>query len=337
MAILANELRLRRGTEEQHKTFIGSLGEVTVVTTEDSSKDSPGKYILSVHDGKTAGGHYLAGKNYVDSELINIRTRFNQIDNRLKDEYLSKQDAENTYMRIDASFNENNLPSGLKEYFSKLSSDIAYFKDFEEQLKQHESKIDSGATHIGYAASEEFFDLRDESTLNPDLENGYPTPTIIDVQAAIDAIASWYKVLATRIDDGVLDEKINNAINKLIDGAPEALDTLKELAELLGDNKDFTGTIIGRLDLMQRGTVKLNSKNGIKVDFVGKLGKFIGKNYSVSVTPVFKGFNEDGSIINEGTIGEIWIQKNKDSFVIYNTGPAVDIEADFIIIGEVGE
>ncbi|OGS36096.1 MAG: hypothetical protein A2293_09360 [Elusimicrobia bacterium RIFOXYB2_FULL_49_7] len=45
---MAKQVLRRRGTTEQHATFIGGVGEITVDTT---------KYTLVVHDGITAGGH----------------------------------------------------------------------------------------------------------------------------------------------------------------------------------------------------------------------------------------------------------------------------------------
>lgn len=47
---MAARVRLRRGTSEQHATFIGAGAEITVDTTNNS---------IRVHDGTTAGGHEL--------------------------------------------------------------------------------------------------------------------------------------------------------------------------------------------------------------------------------------------------------------------------------------
>ena len=42
--------------------------------------------------------------------------------------------------------------------------------------------------------------------------------------------------------------QIDNAINQLLDGAPQALDTLKELADALGNNPDFLTELNNRID-----------------------------------------------------------------------------------------
>ena len=48
---MALQLQLRRGTADEHSTFTGANGEVTVDTTNKT---------LRVHDGTTAGGTQLA-------------------------------------------------------------------------------------------------------------------------------------------------------------------------------------------------------------------------------------------------------------------------------------
>lgn len=346
MAVLSNELRLRRGTEEQHKKFIGSLGEVTVVTTENDSVGSPSRYILSVHDGETPGGHFLASMRYVDGELYEVRDKLYQIDNRLKEEFLTREEANSMYMSADKVFTEEDIPQEFKERIELLDTNIEYFKNFEKRLKSYNRDTPSGATQVGYTASAEFFDLRDEHITEPEIdENGNIVPTIVDVQKAIDALASWNKNLARRIDDGVIDQKINEALNKLIDGAPEAMDTLKELAELLGNADEFTGSIMNKLNLIQRGTATLNSREGTRIKFEGKLKHFVGKDYTVTVTPVSICNGTPYTVEDEGYVGEIWVKKGVNSFTIYNSAPSsylledgtekkVNIKVDYIIIGD---
>ena len=48
---MAKQLQLRRGTDAEHSTFTGAVGEVTVDTTNKT---------LRVHDGSTVGGIRLA-------------------------------------------------------------------------------------------------------------------------------------------------------------------------------------------------------------------------------------------------------------------------------------
>ena len=59
---MAVEVKLRRGTANQHATFTGAIGEVTVDITNDT---------LRVHDGVLAGGHRLAKHSDISSAGAN--------------------------------------------------------------------------------------------------------------------------------------------------------------------------------------------------------------------------------------------------------------------------
>ncbi len=48
---MSRQIQLRRGTADDHETFTGAIGEVTVDTTNNT---------LRVHDGETVGGTALA-------------------------------------------------------------------------------------------------------------------------------------------------------------------------------------------------------------------------------------------------------------------------------------
>ena len=66
------------------------------------------------------------------------------------------------------------------------------------------------------------------------------------------------KVSELQNDSGFVTEAdVNQAINDLIGAAPEALDTLKELADALGDDPDFAGTITRKITAL---TEQLNAE-----------------------------------------------------------------------------
>ncbi len=73
--------------------------------------------------------------------------------------------------------------------------------------------------------------------------------------------------LVTRVselqnDSGFVTEAdVNQAINDLIGAAPEALDTLKELADALGDDPDFAGTITRKITAL---TEQLNAEKAAR-------------------------------------------------------------------------
>lgn len=64
---MATQLQMRRGTQNEHNSFTGAVGEVTINTTEDS---------LRIHDGSKVGGHSITlqsiarSLNVQDSEVI---------------------------------------------------------------------------------------------------------------------------------------------------------------------------------------------------------------------------------------------------------------------------
>ena len=60
---MAVEVKLRRGTANQHATFTGAIGEVTVDITNDT---------LRVHDGVLAGGHRLAKFSEISAQSANL-------------------------------------------------------------------------------------------------------------------------------------------------------------------------------------------------------------------------------------------------------------------------
>lgn len=70
------------------------------------------------------------------------------------------------------------------------------------------------------------------------------------------------KVSELQNDSGFVTEAdVNQAINDLVGAAPEALDTLKELADALGDDPDFAGTITRKITAL---TEQLNAEKAAR-------------------------------------------------------------------------
>lgn len=103
---MAKQTQFRRGTFDEHKSFTGAMGEVTVVTDKGS---------LRVHDGDLEGGRGVlmdlkfAARdrgnfstiigNYTDGVINTIsKVMFSHI---LSDWYFRNQDSENTYLTRD--------------------------------------------------------------------------------------------------------------------------------------------------------------------------------------------------------------------------------------------
>lgn len=74
-------------------------------------------------------------------------------------------------------------------------------------------------------------------------ENGLEVKTDVDVLTDASAVTMDGKDLKSGIGD-----MIDGRIEELIDGAPEELDTLKEIAEELTENKSGVTTILNKLD-----------------------------------------------------------------------------------------
>ena len=80
-------------------------------------------------------------------------------------------------------------------------------------------------------------------------ENGFIRGDLMDANAIQEQIVT--EIAAREHGDEELteyiDEKVQQAVDDLVDGAPEVLDTLKELSEALGDDANFATTITEKI------------------------------------------------------------------------------------------
>ena len=82
------------------------------------------------------------------------------------------------------------------------------------------------------------------------------------------------------------DTEVNKAVTNLIDGAPEALDTLNELAKALGDDENFAATMATELGKKVTGPASaVDSRVAIFDGTTGKLVKDSGLTIETSVPP----------------------------------------------------
>ncbi len=58
---MARQIQIRRGTADEHETFIGVVGEITMDTTNNT---------LRVHDGATPGGFALAKQTDISNDNV---------------------------------------------------------------------------------------------------------------------------------------------------------------------------------------------------------------------------------------------------------------------------
>lgn len=105
------DIKRRRGTTEEHKQFVGSLGEITVDTDKDT---------LVVHDGKTPGGNPLATHqemmNFIGNDYF---IQYNDLSAEVK-ELLDK------YIELDTDY--------INDNFRNIHDKIL-FSDLEEEVK----------------------------------------------------------------------------------------------------------------------------------------------------------------------------------------------------------
>ena len=69
----------------------------------------------------------------------------------------------------------------------------------------------------------------------------------------------------SRIDDLSGNVALNiSALSELLHGAPQSLDTLKEIADVLGDPNNIGGTVITKLSLLDNSVANIDSLNVIQ-------------------------------------------------------------------------
>ena len=211
---MATILQLRRGTTTQHSSFAGAIGEVTVDTT---------KKTIVVHDGTTNGGSALATEAYVTSQL-------SAADNT--DEIT--EGSTNLYFTTARARSAISAGTGISITDGAISTTITQYTD--TNARAAISITDAGGdgslaynngtgviTYTGPSAS----DVRAHFSAGTGI-------TLTNGSIAIDS------TVATKT---YADSAATTAVAAVIDAAPEALNTLNELAAALGDDANFATTI----------------------------------------------------------------------------------------------
>ena len=123
---------------------------------------------------------------------------------------------------------------------------------------------------------------------------------VSDLQATTSAAAESFLYLADTSNGGVeFDSKkitvanflgayateafVNSAISDLINGAPEALDTLKEISDAIGDSGDIVGNLIGMIEANESHVDNMATLTGVLKD-AADLGSFTGSTIADSAT-----------------------------------------------------
>jgi len=211
---MATILQLRRGTTTQHSSFAGAIGEVTVDTT---------KKTIVVHDGVTSGGSALATEDYVTSQL-------SAADNT--DEIT--EGSTNLYFTTARARSAISAGTGISITDGVISSTVTGYSD--SDAREAISITDAGG----------------DGSLSYNNTTGvitYTGPSASDVRAHFSAgtgIAitnGSVAVDSTIATKTYADNAATTAVANVIDTAPEALNTLNELAAALGDDANFATTV----------------------------------------------------------------------------------------------
>lgn len=118
------------------------------------------------------------------------------------------------------------------------------------------------------------FDLWTRATLVEVVYNG-------TVMSLADAMVEIYAGLSGVITPEAVDAQIAAAIGELVSGAPETGDTLKELFDLIGDNKDAMRLLD---DAIGKKVDKVEGKGLSTEDFTAALKSGLDKLISLNIT-----------------------------------------------------
>ena len=317
---MAKLLKLRRGNTQQHGSFTGAEGEVTVDTDKDT---------LVVHDGSQVGGRPL-----LREDMSNLPA--GTIDNA--DVNASAAIAGT---KISPDFGSQNITTtgdttvaGTLLANGRLSTnnDYSYFQsNSTSNASLTLKKSASGADSIDYLQcrdSNNALKFKIGGNGNIDIVNGIDVTGDITVTGTVDGadVAAMNTTLASlssvngSLANGVTattqsasdnSTKVattaytDTAISNLVDSSPAALNTLNELAAALGDDANFSTTVNNNIAAKMPtgggtfvGDVKFQSSvTGKDIEFDRSEAKIIWEDNAEATF----GDDDDLTILHNGT------------------------------------
>jgi hypothetical protein len=245
---MATILQLRRGTTTQHSTFTGAVGEVTVDTTKDT---------VVVHDGTTAGGKPLATEAYVTSQL-SAADNSDEITEGSTNLYFTNARARDAVSVTDSGGDGSlayNSSTGVFTFTGPSAADVRAHFSASTGISITNGAISSTITQYTDALARGAISVTDsggDGSLSYNNSTGVLTftgPSASDVRAHFSAgtgitiTNGAVAVDSTIATKTYADNAATTAVANVIDTAPEALNTLNELAAALGDDANFSTTI----------------------------------------------------------------------------------------------
>ena len=214
---LSNVLRRRRGTANEHQTFVGDVGEITVDTTY---------WCLHVHDGTTMGGHIIPTIATVNQYLEENRIGYDKLTDELKaeidkiDTMLTKTEAEATYRKKSDKIDLGELGDTVNNRLNTMDQNLLDYKADMLNTAKDEAK---GSKLVGYIANTNGFGAQYEN--------------INTVKDAIDNLGE--RVSYNEGQNAIITSEIalirqsNNAMNDRVDGFNTRLNTIEPKVETL--------------------------------------------------------------------------------------------------------
>jgi hypothetical protein len=218
---MATILQLRRGTSTQHSTFTGANGEVTVDTTKNT---------IVVHDGETAGGSPLATEEFVTTNLQSADS-LGELSGTTDD---ITEGSTNKFFSNTLARGAFSAGTGISITDGAISTSITQYTD--ALARASVTVTDAGGDgSLSYNNSTGVFTFTGPSAT--DVRAHFSAGTGIALTNGSIAVDS---TIATKT---YADNAATTAVANVIDTAPEALNTLNELAAALGDDANFSTTI----------------------------------------------------------------------------------------------
>lgn len=113
------------------------------------------------------------------------------------------------------------------------------------------SKADTNHTHTGYAATSHTHTMENVTGLADELADKYEKPATgipqTDLAAAVQALLGKADTAIQSLSGYATESYVNTKVADLVDTAPDALNTLNELAAALGDDPNFATTIASQI------------------------------------------------------------------------------------------
>ena len=215
----------------------------------DSGFETGGEYGWNIISGFLEALSMRATYDYVDSEIEEVITDMVALDNDLQ-AHKSDIEAHNIPNQIDSKINTHNqsgsshqdLRTGLSEVQSVATSNKNKLDTIEVGATADQTPAEIKIAYESNANTNAFTDL-DKTKLEQ-----------IEAKAQVNKIESIIVNGVTQaiVNKGInltddIKEMIDNEIDLLIGSSPETLDTLKELADALGNDPNFATTVTNEL------------------------------------------------------------------------------------------